>query len=93
MTESYIKANRHGATTFVGPDATELFRVATLSSALGLLSKGITPTRGLTSKKAFAMASTYTGKKYKRGGHEEARRDLKVWIETMKSAIPVIRED
>jgi hypothetical protein len=34
------------------------------------------------------MCERYTGKKYKRGQHDEARADLKVWIETMKSAIP-----
>lgn len=77
-----------GATMFSGPDATELFRAATLASALGLLKVGITPTRGLTSKKALALATRYTGQVYKRSEHERARSDLKVWIETMKSAIP-----
>lgn len=92
MTESTITVSK-GGTTFAGPDAVELFRVATLASALGLLAHGITPTRGLTSTKAFAMATVYTGKKYKRGQHEQARADLKVWCELMKSTIPVEHKD
>lgn len=88
MTESKITTFGNGGVSFVGPDATELFRVATLKSALGLLKVGITPTRGLTATKAFAMAKVYTGKTYKRGQYDEARKDLTVWIETMKSAIP-----
>jgi hypothetical protein len=91
MTESYIQTGP-GGTTFVGPDATELFRAATLMSALGLLKAGIVPTRGLSSKRALAMASGYTGKKYKRGQHDLARADLKVWIETMKSALPIVEQ-
>jgi hypothetical protein len=87
--ESYIKTGP-GGVTFVGPDATHLFRAATLISALGLLKAGITPTRGLTSKRAFAIAKEYTGKDYKRGQHEQARADLKVWVEAMKAALPVV---
>jgi hypothetical protein len=79
-----------GSTSFVGPDATELFRAATLRSALGLLSHGIAPTRGLTMTKALAMVERYTGQKYKRTESERAKSDLTVWIETMKSAIPVV---
>lgn len=89
MSESYIGYNGKGqATSFVGPDAVELFRAATLRSALGLLSKGITPTRGLTGKKALAMVTRYSGQTYKRGEFERARADLHAWIETMKSALP-----
>jgi hypothetical protein len=73
---------------FAGPDAVELVRAAALSSAIGLLKAGITPTRGFTGTKALAMCERYTGKKYKRGQYDAARADLKVWIETMKSAIP-----
>jgi len=74
----------------MGPDAVELFRVATLKSAIGLFKVGIVPTRGLTISRCFKMAEQYTGKSYKRGQHDEAVKDLTVWIETMKSAIPVV---
>lgn len=79
-----------GGMCFEGKDATELFRVATLRSALGLLKVGITPTRGLTITKALAMATPYTGKKYKRTEIETARADLHTWCELMKSSIPVV---
>ena len=86
---SEIKYNAQGnAVTFSGPDAVELFRVATLSSAIGLLSVGVCPTRGLTMTKALAMCKPYTGKSYKRSEFKAARDDLKTWIELMKSSIP-----
>ena len=88
MAESSITYTNGQGTSFVGLDAVEVFRAATLSSALGLLKAGITPTRGLTAKKALAMVARYTGQSYKRGEFDRARADLKVWIETMKSAIP-----
>lgn len=77
-----------GGTMFAGPDAVAVFQVAALSSGIGLLAKGICPRRGWTMTKALAKASEFTGQKYKRTEHERARADLKVWIETMKSAIP-----
>jgi hypothetical protein len=84
-----IRYNEKGeAVTFDGPDAVEVFRVAVLMQAIGLLSKGIKPTRGLTMKKALLIAKEYTGQDYKRTEFERARADLKVWLETMKSAIP-----
>lgn len=88
---SSITYDRKGnAVCFAGPDAVELFRVATLKSALGMLSKGIVPTRGLTRAKALAMVTPYTGQKYKNTlpEIERARNDLTVWIATMKSALP-----
>jgi hypothetical protein len=78
-----------GGTVFSGADAVELFRAATLRSAIGLLQKGILPRRGLTMTKALAMVKPYTGRDYKRTESATAVRDLTTWIETMKSAIPV----
>lgn len=88
-TDSYISYNQKGdATSFVGSDAVEVFRAAVLVSALGLLAKGIRPTRGLTLKKALTLATHYTGRSYKRTEVEQARRDINVWVQTMKSALP-----
>ena len=92
MTDSRITVTK-GGTVFDGPDAVELYRAAVLKSALGLLKAGITPTRGLTKTKALAMCERYTGQKYKRSEFDRARNDLTVWIETMKSAIPVEHKD
>lgn len=45
--DSHIGLDKNGiATSFVGPDAVELFRVATLASAMGLYKAGIKPGRG-----------------------------------------------
>jgi hypothetical protein len=84
-----ITYNEKGdAVTFSGHDAVQCYRVAVLMQSLSLLSKGIRPTRGLTMKKALLIAKEYTGQDYKRTEWERAKADLKVWLETMKSAIP-----
>jgi hypothetical protein len=90
---SEIKTFGKGGVLFAGPDAIELFRAATLKSALSLLKVGITPTRGLSGTKALAMVKRYTGETYKRGEFDRAIKDLIVWIETMKSAIPTTHEE
>jgi hypothetical protein len=89
MTDSSITISSSG-TTFAGPDATHLFRAKMLASALGLYAKcGIIPTRGVTITKMLAMASTYSGKKYKRGDAAKAQADVAEWANTMLAALPV----
>lgn len=89
MNESRITIG-NGGTMFVGPDATNLFRAMTLASSLGLYAKcGIIPTRGVTISKMLAMASQYTGKKYKRGDAAKAQSDVKIWCDAMKAALPI----
>lgn len=84
-----ITYNQNGdAVSFNGPDAVQCYRVAVLMQSLSLLSKGIRPTRGLTMKKALLIAKEYTGQDYKRSEWQRAKDDLKVWLETMKSALP-----
>jgi len=87
MTESYITSGP-GGTSFVGPDAVKLYQIVALRSALGLLQKGIQPTRGFTMTKALAAAGAITGKTYKRTQAEQAREDLKTWADAMSAALP-----
>ena len=90
MTDSHITYNSKGnGVSFVGPDAVELFRVACLASAMGLYKAKISPGPGcMTGPQALKDATRYTGIAYKRGEYDQARSDLKIWIATMKSAIP-----
>lgn len=89
--EIHVKENQF--TSYVGPDATHLFRAKMLRSAIKLHHKtGMIPIRGVTITKMFAIAKQYTGQNYKRGEHERAISDLTVWIETMLSALPIIKE-
>jgi hypothetical protein len=81
-----------GGTTYAGPDATELFRAAALKAALKLAIAGIPATRGFTLTKGLALCIRYTGRTYRRTEAAQALADLQVWIETMKSALPTIRE-
>jgi len=61
--ESYVSQGKHGVTSFVGPDATELFRVITLRASIKMHRDcGMIPTRGVTITKMFAMCERYTGK-------------------------------
>lgn len=86
--DSYIEYNKEGhATSFVGPRAVDCFRIARLSSSIGLLSKGIQPTRGFTMTKALKMATEYTGKKYKRTEFEQARLDLNAIVQKEKAEL------
>lgn len=87
MTESYIK-HTPGGTIFAGNDAVRLVQAATLRSAIGLLAKGIQPTRGYTMKRALEAAFHFTGKKYTRSQAEQARADLKIWCDEMNAALP-----
>lgn len=89
MTDSSITISS-GSTTFAGPDATNLFRAKMLAGSLGLYAKcGMIPTRGVTITKMLAIASTYTGKKYKRGEAAKAQADVQVWADTMLAGLPI----
>lgn len=79
--------------SFDGPDATRLYAAMALRAAIKLHKAcGIIPTRGMTISKLFAAAKPYTGQSYKRGEHDRAMADLTTWIETMRSALPIVRE-
>jgi hypothetical protein len=95
MDESYVGVNAKGNTTsFVGPDATELFRVMTLRGALDLYAKcKIVPSRRVTISRMLTMASDVTHKPYKRGDAVTASADLSAWIDAMKSSMPVVRDE
>ena len=80
-------------TMFSGPDATHLFRAIALRSALKLAKAGIKINRHTSPTDLLKMAKLYTGKVYKRGQYDQARDDLTIWIDTMKSAIPIAIEE
>jgi hypothetical protein len=92
MDDSYISHGK-GGTMFSGPDAVRLFQAMSLHAGLGLLKAGIKPTRDWTITKALHAAAQYTGKTYKRTEIDRARIDLKIWIDTMRSALPIERSN
>ena len=76
-TNSITSYGNNGGTTFAGPKAVDVLRCAMLKRFIALHAKtGIIPTRGVTITKMFTMTTEYTGKKYKRGEHDKAVRDL-----------------
>ena len=91
--DSELHIDKNGkVSAYIGPDATQLFRAKATKMAISLHEKtGMIPTRGVTITKLFAIAGQYTGKKYKRGEHARAVADLTIWINTMASALPVVR--
>lgn len=94
MTESYIQQDSNGkGVAFVGEDAVNLFRAASLRSALNLYAScKIIPTRGMTISRMLTMATEYTGKKYKRNGAVQAAKDVHTWVLAMKAALPVKKD-
>lgn len=80
--------NKQGdAVSFTGPDAVRCFAAAALASWLGLTAKGYGHSK-VGKTQLLKMATSYTGKPYKRGEYLKAQADLKVWVQTMKSALP-----
>jgi hypothetical protein len=74
---------------FVGPDAVALFRATAIASGLRLYAKtGMKPNRAWSPTAMLAAATGITGKKYKRGEHQKAADDIKLWADTMSAALP-----
>jgi hypothetical protein len=89
--DSHVAFSDH-TITFAGPDAVALYRALAIRSAIGLyLKTGMKVNRAYTPNNMARAAGEICGKTYKRGrgGLEAAHADLQVWIETMKSALPV----
>jgi len=80
----------NGHTTFVGADATSLFRIMTIRSAIDLYVKcGMKANRAYSPSAMSRVATSVTGKTYQRGELAQASKDLGLWIEAMKAAMPV----
>jgi hypothetical protein len=91
MTESFIQAGA-ASTSFVGPDAVALFRAATLRSAIKLhQATGIKINRHVGIRAMLMHATALTGQPYGRRDHAKAIHDLTVWIEAMRSALPIVQ--
>lgn len=96
MEDSHIvySKGRGEATSYVGRDATELFRVNMLKISIKLWIKtGMMPTRGMGIKKMLKMAEQYTGRKYKTSEAAYAVEDLHNWVSVMVSALPIKEVD
>jgi len=95
MDDSHIvySKGRGEATSYIGRDATELFRVNMLKISIRLWVKtGMKPTRGVGIKKMLACAERYTGRKYKTSEAADAIDDLHNWVTTMVSALPIVEQ-
>lgn len=87
---SEIILHSSGAISFLGGDSIELFRALTLRNHLALYTKTkLIPTRGFGIRKMLSLATQFTGNSYKTSQISDAIYDLTIWIETMRSALPV----
>lgn len=96
MSDSFIRysKSRGEATSYVGRDATQLYRVNMIKISIKLWMKtGMMPTRGVTITKLLKMAEQYTGRKYKKSEAAYAVEDLHNWVTTMVSALPIEEVD
>lgn len=86
--------NKNGQlSSCTGVDAVDIYRIRTLMIGLKMIveSKGrMIPTRGFTLTKALAMASQYTGNKYKRTEGERAQDELKKIMELRLQHVEVV---
>lgn len=95
VSSSYVSTSRGGEiTSYVGPDATRLAAAIVLRSAIKMWRlSGIIPTRGMTIRRMLERAEFVTGTRYgaPRGtsGASLAEQHLTLWIEAMRSAMPV----
>lgn len=92
MEDSHIvySKGRKEVISYVGRDATELYRVNLLKVSIRLWVKtGLKPTRGVGIKKMLGMVQVYTGRKYKTSEAAQAVDDLHNWVTTMVSALPI----
>lgn len=86
---SEIVLHNGGGASLTGHDAILFMRAAVLASSLKLYAKTrILPTRGVTLTKMLAMATTFTGKKYRRTEIMTAHEDVLQWSREMRDAIP-----
>lgn len=83
-----IKTFGNDGVSISGNEAVNFYRALVLKGAIGLLQKGITPTRGLTMTKALKLATGYTGKAYKRTQSDLAVLELQTWIDNERPNIP-----
>jgi hypothetical protein len=82
-----------GGTMYSGPDAVAMYRAVTVKVAIETYARTkMRMTRNATPTVLLGIAGEYTGKKYKRGQYDQAAKDLAVWIETMRAALPVTVE-
>lgn len=87
---SEIILHASGAISFLGGDSIELFRALTLRNHLALYSKTkLIPTRGFGVRKMLKLAGEFTGNSYKTSQVADAIYDLTIWIETMRSSLPI----
>lgn len=94
MDDSHVTIGPKGSASFVGHDAVKLFRTMTLRNALSMYQKTkMKPNRAWTPTAMLNLAGHICGKTYKRGQYQAAIDDLTVWIETMRSALPITRID
>lgn len=78
---------------FAGPDAVRYFQARALATALRLYAEtGIRPSRRVSPGMMLAIASEFTGKRYRVRDAAQAADDVHHWAETMLSALPVRKE-
>jgi hypothetical protein len=89
MSDSKIVLSPSG-TSYLGEDAVRLYQALALRTALKLhLRTGLVPNKGWTIGKMYVLAESFSHKSYRRGQQQKAIDDLTLWIEAMKSALPI----
>lgn len=90
--QSFVRVTPH-ATSFVGGDAVELYRLKALRMAIRMHKTcGMIPTRGVTITKMLAQVTMLTKKPYTgKTKHDAAIADLNARIAAAEASMPVER--
>lgn len=87
----HIHQHAHGATSFVGPKAVELYRATVIESAIRMyLKTGMKANRLYTPTNMLAAASQITGQTFKRGQLAQAADAILAWRTDPANIPPVI---
>jgi hypothetical protein len=90
MDDSKVTLHQHGGATFQGKDGVRLFQAIALKGGLKLYAAtGMKPNRAWTPTAMLKLAESFTGKRYKRGQHQQAADDMTIWIDAMRAAMPI----
>ena len=69
----------------IGPQAVDLYQAMALVGALKrYVLPVMPPTRGMTVNRMMAIASRFTGKKYRYGQARTAAADIQTWVDGVK---------
>lgn len=96
QTENAIHLRDGKVSSYIGPDAVEVFRAKAIKAGITMWAKtGMRPNRHWTPTAMIQAAGRITGKTYRvnKKSAELIAADLEIWINNMISALPIVEDN